>query len=181
MKEDKYSFVWVLLGFLISAGCIYYIAKNIDLIVETISYVGIFGPLVSILLYGVLSVTPIPTDPITLVNGALFGPVLGSLTSWMGNNLAAFLEYHLGRGIRNVTNFEKLRKKLPFGIGKLPVDSVGFLLFGRFVPQVGGKIVSLMGGIYKVSVKRYMWTAAVSNLIGSILFALGGWGFLKIL
>jgi uncharacterized membrane protein YdjX (TVP38/TMEM64 family) len=179
MKEDKNSFVWVILGFIISGLSIYFVSKNINVISKFIGAVGILGPLLSIVLYGVLAATPIPTDPITLVNGALFGPVLGSLISWCGNNLAAFIEYFLGRGIRNLTNFEKIRKKLPLGIGKLPVDSVGFLLFGRFVPQVGGKIVSLMGGIYKVPLKRYMWTAALSNLIGSILFALGGWGFLR--
>jgi uncharacterized membrane protein YdjX (TVP38/TMEM64 family) len=181
MKEDKYSSLWVVLGFIISAASIYFLAKNVEIIGKFITSVGIFGPIVSILLYGALSVTPIPTDPITVINGALFGPVVGSLVSWWGNNLAAFLEYFLGRGIRNITNFDKVRKKLPLGIGKLPVDSVGFLLFGRFVPQVGGKIVSLMGGVYHVPLKRYMWTAAVSNLIGSILFALGGWSFLRAL
>jgi uncharacterized membrane protein YdjX (TVP38/TMEM64 family) len=181
MKDSKYSFVWVLLGFSISVLCIYFVAKNIQIIDKAILSVGVFGPLVSILLYGVLSATPIPTDPITVVNGAVFGPVVGSLTSWMGNNLAAYLEYHIGMGIRNITNFGKIRKSLPLGIGKLPVDSIGFLLFGRFVPNVGGKIVSLMSGIYKVPIKKYMWTAALSNLMGSILFAMGGWSLLKAL
>lgn len=181
MKEDKYSGLWVVLGFLISAVSIYFLARNVSVISKFITSMGILGPLASILLYGVLSITPIPTDPITVINGALFGPIVGGLVSWMGNNLAAFIEYFLGRGIRNLTNFEKVRKKLPLGIGKLPVDSVGFLLFGRFVPQVGGKIVSLMGGVYHVPLKRYMWTAALSNLVGSMLFALGGWGFLRTL
>lgn len=181
MKDDKYSFVWLILGFSISVLCVYYLAKNVEVIDRFILSVGVFGPLVSVLLYGVLSVTPIPTDPITVLNGAIFGPVVGSLVSWMGNNLAAYLEYHLGMGIRSVTNFEKVRKKLPLGIGKLPVNSVSFLFFGRFIPQVGGKIVSLMAGIYKVPVKRYMWTATISNLLGSILLALGGWSLLKVL
>jgi uncharacterized membrane protein YdjX (TVP38/TMEM64 family) len=181
MKDDKKSLIWFLIGFVISVACIYYVAHNTEVISKFITSVGIFGPLLSVVLYGVLSVTPIPTDPITVINGALFGPVVGSLVSWMGNNLAAYIEYHIGMGIRNITNFDHARKKLPFGLGKLPVNSFGFLFFGRFVPQVGSKVVSLMGGMYKVSIKKYMWTAALSNLIGSILFALGGWSLLKVL
>jgi len=179
MKENKHSAIWFLLGLTISFISVYFIAKNIDVIKRFIDSMGVFGPLVSILIYGAFSVTPIPTDPLTVINGAIFGPVLGILTSWWGNNFAAFLEYFLGKRIRDLTNFEKMRKNLPFGIGKLPVDSVGFLLGGRFVPQFGGKMVSLMGGMYGVSLKRYMWTACVSNLLGSIMFALGGWGFIK--
>jgi uncharacterized membrane protein YdjX (TVP38/TMEM64 family) len=181
MKDDKFSFIWVILGFLLSVLSIYYVAKNIEVIDQFIASVGVFGPLLSVILYGVLSVTPIPTDPITVVNGALFGPVAGSLVSWMGNNLAAYIEYNIGMGIRNITNFNKVRKKLPFGLGKLPINSFGFLFLGRFVPQVGSKVVSLMGGMYKVPIKKYMWVAALSNIIGSILFALGGWSLLKVL
>ncbi len=179
MKEGRYSFVWVLLGFLISGVCIFLLAKNVLVIEKFIRSVGILGPLASILIYGILSATPIPTDPLTVLNGALFGPVVGTLVSWMGNNLATVLEYYIGMGIHKLTDFEKVRAKLPFGIGKLPVDSIGFLFFGRLVPQVGGKIVSLMGGIYKVPFKRYMWTAALSNLMGSILLSFGGWSLLK--
>jgi uncharacterized membrane protein YdjX (TVP38/TMEM64 family) len=181
MKKDKYSALWFIPGLLISAVSIYFVARNVEVIDRFITSVGILGPLVSILLYGVLSITPIPTDSITIINGALFGPVVGSLVSWWGNNFAALIEYFIGRGIRDLTNFEKFKKRLPFGMGNLPVNSVGFLLLGRFVPQVGSKMVSLMGGIYHVPLKRYMWTAAVSNLTGSILFALGGWEFLKAL
>ena len=179
MKDGKYSLVWVLLGFIISGVSIYILARNITGIEKIILSVGILGPLASVLIYGVLSVTPIPTDPLTVLNGALFGPIIGSLVSWMGNNLATVLEYYLGMGIHKLTDFEKVKAKLPLGIGKLPVDSVGFLFFGRLVPQVGGKIVSLMGGIYKVPFKKYMWTAMLSNLLGSILLALGGWSLLK--
>lgn len=179
MKENKSSAVWIFVGFLISIVSIYFIAKNIDVISNFIYSIGILGPVVSILLYGLFSITPIPTDPLTIINGALFGPILGVLVSWWGNNLAAFLEYYLGKGIRDLTNFEKMKKRLPLGLGKLPVDSVGFLLFGRFIPQFGGKMVSLMGGMYGVPLKRYMWTAALSNLMGSILFSLGGWGVIQ--
>jgi uncharacterized membrane protein YdjX (TVP38/TMEM64 family) len=179
MKEEKFSALLAIIGFALSIGAVVYVAKHIVQMEAIISATGVMGPFVSVLLYGILSVTPIPTDPITLVNGALFGPVVGALVSWWGNNLAATLEYFIGRRINDFTNFDRIKKKLPFGLGKLPVNSVWFLLCGRFVPQVGGKVVSLMGGVYKVPLKKYIWTAFLSNLLGSIILAMGGWALLS--
>jgi uncharacterized membrane protein YdjX (TVP38/TMEM64 family) len=152
--------------------------KNVEKFVPT---TGVLGPLLSILLMGILSATPIPTDPIVILNGAIFGPWIGILVSWMGNNLASFIEYFIGRGLSQIADFEKIKKKLPFGLSRFPADSVWFLLCGRFVPQFGGKIVSLTGGFYRVPMTRYLWTAILSNLLGSILLAYGGYSILHLL
>lgn len=152
--------------------------KNIERLIPS---TGVAGPLISILLMGILSATPIPTDPIVILNGAIFGPWMGVLISWMGNNLASIIEYFLGRGLGQITDFEKTKKKLPFGLSRFPADSVWFLFFGRFVPQFGGKIVSLTGGFYHVPLLRYLWTAVLSNLLGSLLLAYGGYSLLHTL
>lgn len=149
--------------------------KNIE---QLITGAGIAGPLLSILLMGLLSATPIPTDPIVILNGAIFGPWIGVLVSWMGNNLASVLEYFIGRGLGQITDFEKIKKNLPFGLSRFSADSVWFLLLGRLVPQFGGKVVSLTGGFYRVPFFKYLWTAFVSNLFGSILLAVGGYSLL---
>ena len=156
-------------------------AKDLKNIEQHIPKAGIAGPLFSILLMGILSATPIPTDPIVILNGAIFGPWIGVLVSWMGNNLAAVIEYFIGRGLGQITDFEKIKKKLPFGLSRFPADSVWFLLLGRLIPQFGGKIVSLTGGFYHVPFLRYLWTAALSNLFGSVLLAVGGYSLLHTL
>lgn len=142
---------------------------------------GTLGPILSILLMGILSATPIPTDPIVILNGAIFGPWIGVCVSWMGNNLASIIEYYLGKGLGHIIDFEKIRKKLPLGLSRFPADSVWFLFFGRFVPQFGGKIVSFVGGFYRVPLFRFLWTAILSNLLGSILLAYGGYSLLHTL
>ena len=156
-------------------------SREIKSIEKFIPSLGVYAPVVSILLMGLLSVTPIPTDPIVILNGAIFGPFIGVLVSWLGNNLASVIEYYLGRGFSELADFEKTRKKLPFGLGRFPADSVWFLVFGRFVPQFGGKVVSLAGGFYRVPLPRYLLTAFLSNLLGSLLLAMGGYSLLKAL
>jgi len=170
--------VIAILTFLVPIGLIFFFARDIVNIERHIPKTGIAGPLFSILLMGILSATPIPTDPIVILNGAIFGPTVGVFVSWMGNNLAAVIEYFIGRGLGQIADFDKQRKKLPFGLGKFPADSVWFLLFARFVPQFGGKIVSITGGVYRVPFGKYLWTAILSNLFGSLLLAIGGYSLL---
>lgn len=114
-----------------------------------------------------------------MIIGVTYGPIIGAGIAWVGNTLAAVVEYYLGHKISTSTNFEKTKEKMPFGLGKLPVNSVGFLVFGRMIPGYGGKIISILAGAYKVPIKKYIWTTALTNLLGSVLLAYGGFGLVK--
>ncbi len=176
--SNKHAVAISIISFLLSVLFIFYLSKDPYKLVNFISSLGLLGPLISLFLYGALAVTPIPTDPITIINGAIFGPVFGTIISWVGTNLASIIEYYIGKSISHITNFHKHKEKLPFGISKYPINSIWFLIFGRFVPGYGGKVVSILGGVYKVPLWRYIWTAAIANFVGSLLFAIGGWGLL---
>jgi uncharacterized membrane protein YdjX (TVP38/TMEM64 family) len=141
---------------------------------------GIWGPLLSVGLYMLLSLTPVPSDPLTVFNVVLFGWNKGLLISWMGNNAAAMTEYAAALSIRNLAHFERYKEKLPNWLQQLPVDSIWFLLLGRFVPGIGGKAVSIMAGLHQVSLIRYGWTAAAANLVGTVVYMLAGLGLLSL-
>lgn len=179
MHFIKKARFWSGLSFILSLLLIYYVAKNLKNAEALITSVGLIGPFVSLALFTLLSFTPITTDSLVLINGALYGPLWGSLLSWMGNNIAAITEYYLGKSICALSNFDQKKSKLPFGLSKLPVDSFWFLFFGRLIPGYGGKIVSIYGGMCKVSFKRYFWSAIITNLFGSILLTLIGFGLIK--
>lgn len=173
--------VLLFLAFAIPIALLIRFNHEFRLLEGVVKKTGVFAPFISILIMGLLSATPIPTDPIVILNGALFGPFIGVLVSWMGNNTAAVIEYFLGRGVKRLVNFETQKKKLPFGLDKLPVDSFVFLFFGRLIPQVGGKLVSVAAGVYEVNFYKYFWVAVVSNLLGSIILALGGYSLLHLI
>lgn len=169
-----------ILGFILAISLLYFAAKNIGDFGSIIKNAGIAGPLVAIALYGILAPTPIATDPITIVCGAMYGPVYGTLIAWVGNNLAAMVEYYIGKHISQNTDFEDKRKKLPLGLGKLPIDSVLVLTFGRMIPFYGSKIISLLAGIYGVSIRRYLWTSALVNFTGAVMMAYGGFKLMDV-
>lgn len=179
MKIDKRLQIWTLLSFVLSIIIVVFVVKHLGGTENILRSIGIAGPLVSIALYGILSVTPITTDSLTIINGAMFGPLWGSLISWLGNNFASFIEYYVGHSVSRASNFKKNKHKLPLGLGKLPADSVWFLIFGRLIPGYGGKLISLIAGVYHVPLWRYTWTTFLTNLGGSILLAFGGHGLVN--
>ena len=153
---------------------LFYIAKNIDNAESIIRQAGVAGPAAALLLYAVFAPTPVPTDTLTLVCGAMYGLYYGTAIAWMGNNIAALIEYFLGAHISKNTDFEKEKEKLPFGLGKLPINSIPVLIIGRMLPFYGSKVISIMAGMYGVPFKRYVWTSALVNLTGALMLAYGG-------
>lgn len=170
-----------MLGIVITVGFLFFVAKNITAAERIIAQAGLAGPLVAIALYALLAPTPITTDPLTLICGAMYGPIYGTGISWMGNNAAALVEYYLGSRISKSTDFEKEKNKLPLGLGKLPINSIAVLTLGRMIPFYGSKVISIMAGMYGVKIKRYVWTSALINFTGVIMFSYGGFKVLDIL
>ena len=177
MKKE--NAIWTFLGIVFFAAVIYLLVKNSDFISGILYKSGALAPIVAVILYPLLAPTPLTTDLITVIVGVTYGPFLGAVIAFIGNTLAALVEYFIGIRLGKATNFEKNKKKIPFGLGKLPVNSIAFLIVGRMVPGYGGKIISIMAGTYKVPIKRYLWTTAVTNLLGSLILAYGAAGFIN--
>jgi len=181
MFAKKESKLWTFVAFLLIVIPMYFAVKNFRDIESVVLRAGIAGPLVMIALYGIFAATPVSTDPLTLISSVVFGPLIGIAVSWTGNNVAALVEYYVGAHLGRATNMRALRKKLPFGLGKLPLGSPWVLIFGRLVPGFGGKIISILAGIYHVPIRSYLWTTAITNLIGSVLLSLGGYKIIHLL
>jgi uncharacterized membrane protein YdjX (TVP38/TMEM64 family) len=164
------------LSLILSIALMVYATHHEAAIQAFVQHAGVFAAPVMIALYGLLGLSPIPSEPLTLVNGAVFGPLWGTLVAGTGNLVAAVVEYYVGAGISNVSNFEDRKQHLPFGLGRFPAESIWFLLGARFVPGYGPKVVSVIGGVYRVPLPRYIWTAAIPTYLGAALFALSGHG-----
>lgn len=166
------------LAFMVAIGAI--VAFDFERIETFISHAGIWGLVISVFVYAALGMTFVPSEPLTLLIGAMFGPWPAMIVSWIGNTLAAIVEYYVGQRIGGAANFLEKKEKLPFGLGKLPVDSPWFLIGGRIIPLYGAKAISVVAGVYHVPLFRYIWTTAVTIFVGSLLFSFGGFGLGKL-
>ncbi|KKS31355.1 hypothetical protein A2380_02750 [candidate division WWE3 bacterium RIFOXYB1_FULL_43_24] len=174
MDDEKKTARWTIVGILISGAIVVLALKYFSNLEGILKSAGVFGPLLSIGFYGLFSVTPIPTDSLTIINGMVFGTLGGTIIATVGNTAAALVEYFLGLKVRDATGTKGKTFTIPIIKKKFPVNSTAFLIFGRFLPGYGGKIVSVIGGMYKISIWKYTWTALVANFIGALMFAYGG-------
>lgn len=91
------------------------------------------------------------------------------------------MDFYVGKGVSNFADFEKMKAKLPFHLGQLPMNSPITLIVVRFLPGYGSKFISIAAGVYQVPMITYLWTALVANLIGAIVIVAGGYGLIKAL
>ena len=180
VNEKSQTVLFFVGTILIIVGIVYFVPRNLPQIEAYIATNGLWGMLVAVLLYGLLGLTFIPSEPLTILIGALFGPLIATLIAGVGNTLAAVVEYHLGARVNKMTNFVEKKEKLPWGLGKLPVNSPGFLIFARMIPGYGPKAVSVLAGVYKVPMSRYIWTTAIPTFVGAAIFAFGGYGLVDL-
>jgi len=180
MLKKNTDKIGVFVGITFFIFVFYILIKYSDMATGLIIKSGVWAPLVSILLYTLLAPTPITTDPITIIMSVTYGPLVGVLIAFIGNTLAATVEYFIGYKIGSTVMSDKKVKKIPLGLDKLPIDSIPFLIFGRMIPGYGSKVISLLAGGYKVPMRRYIWTTAVTNLFGAFLTSYGGFGIVSI-
>lgn len=136
--------------------------------------------LISLLVYVSFGLTFIPSIPLTLFIAVLIGPLQATIVATVGNTIAALLEYQVGKTIGDVVDFERLKAKLPFGLGKLPIKSPYFLLAARSIPA-GTRGFSVVCGAYHVPLLSYTWTTFTMYLISSIVLTYGSLELIKLI
>jgi uncharacterized membrane protein YdjX (TVP38/TMEM64 family) len=176
MRISFKTILWVTLTVTVSLVTIFYLKKHFHEAEVIIGSLGLLGPLISILLYALLALSPITTDPLSVANVIIFGPLWGAMVTSVGNTAGALVEYFFGRHIGNTTKAHEYLDKLPFGFGKIPVNTIWFLVGGRLIPGYGTKIVSILAGIRHVPLTRYLWTTLLTTTIGAILISAGTHG-----
>lgn len=128
--------------------------------------------LISLVIYVSFGLTFLPSIPLTLFIAVLIGPLQAAIVATVGNTIAALLEYQVGKTIGDVVDFEKIKAKLPFGLGKLPIKSPYFLLAARSIPA-GTRGFSVVCGAYHVPLVSYTWTTFTMYLLSSMILAYG--------
>ena len=136
--------------------------------------------LISLLIYISFGLTFLPSIPLTLFIALLIGPLQAAIVATVGNTIAALLEYQVGKTIGDVVDFEGIKSKLPFGLGKLPIDSPYFLLAARSIPA-GTRGFSVVCGAYQVPLLSYTWTTFTMYFASSMFLAYGGAELLKLI
>lgn len=134
---------------------------------------GAWAPLVSTGLMIVQAVlAPLPSSPVTFVNGLVFGPWWGGLLSWasalVGAGICFWLSRRFGRPLA-----ERLvsRGALEWSDGFFTRFGVHAVLLGRLLPVVSFDVVSYGAGLTGMSFSVFMLATAIGMIPGTLLYS----------
>ncbi|HEX2980654.1 MAG TPA: VTT domain-containing protein [Anaerolineaceae bacterium] len=178
-KTSRSARILILILFL-SLILMYFVSEDMERIGEVVRRSGWIGLVACTILYGLLGASVIPSEPLTVLLAAIYGPFMAAIAASLGNLLAAVFEYYIGTHIGDAASFTERKEKLPWGLGHLPIESPMLLVIGRMIPGYGSKLISILAGIYHVKIWRYVWTTAIPTLVGAAITAYGGSGLLNL-
>lgn len=138
---------------------------SINFLQDTISSFGVFGPLVYIIIMAVaIVISPIPSLPITISSGFIWGIFLGTLYSVIGATIGATISFLIARKLGKQSIYKLLGKYAIF-CGRCTEKSLFLIiLFARLIPFFQFDIVSYGAGLTKMP----LWKFILATIIGMI-------------
>ncbi|MGI9626277.1 MAG: TVP38/TMEM64 family protein [Longimicrobiales bacterium] len=129
-----------------------------------------------------VAVLPIPAEAPALINGMLFGPVVGTVITWTGALGGAWISFEIARALgRPVAG--RLVKEATLDRADRIVEQAGWsgLLVARLLPVVAFTAINWAAGLTSVSRWRFLWTTALGIIPGAIVFTASGSGIAALL
>lgn len=128
-------------------------------------------------LMALVAIFPVPAEAPAFLNGMLFGPVVGTLLTWTGGFVGAWISFELARSFGRPLAERWLRPEALVEVDRMARRAGwGGLLAARFVPVVAFTVLNWGAGLCDVPRGRFLWTTAVGILPGSVLFTTWGVG-----
>jgi len=134
-----------------------------------------WGVLASIGLMVIHSFVPFPAELVALANGMLYGPVWGTVITWAGAMLGAFLAFALSRAFgRPFVEAVVARRRWQRLDDWTGAHAAQMVFLARFLPVISFNLVNYAAGLTRISCWTFGWTTGLGILpMTSLMAALG--------
>src|SRR3546814_183370 len=134
-----------------------------------------WGVLASIGLMVLHSFVPFPAELVALANGMLYGPVWGTIITWAGAMLGAFLAFGLSRVFGRPFVESVVARRHWQRIDDWTGEHAAQMVFlARFLPVISFNLVNYAAGLTRISWWTFGWTTGLGILPMTILMAAMG-------
>jgi uncharacterized membrane protein YdjX (TVP38/TMEM64 family) len=138
---------------------------------------GMWGIAASIFLMVLHSVVPFPAEFVAMANGMLYGPLWGTVITWSGAMLGAYLAFGLARWLGRPFVRAVVAERHHEAIDRWAErQGGGILLFSRFVPVISFNLINYAAGLTAVSWWTFTWATGLGILPLTVLMVSMGHG-----
>ncbi len=142
---------------------------GVDGVRATVRSAGIWGPVLFVLLQGVVTVTPVPRTIFTVAAGVLFGSVAGALLTVTGAIIAAAAAFWLVRLVgRGFVERHSHRAGVSWIRARLERSGLLAVLSLRLIPVVPFPVLNYAAGLSGLRFTPYLIGTALGILPGTV-------------
>jgi uncharacterized membrane protein YdjX (TVP38/TMEM64 family) len=142
---------------------------------ELIASWGMWAVAGSIMLMVLHSFVPFPAELVAMANGMLFGPVWGTLITWTGAMLGAYLAFGLARWLGRPFVRQVVAPRHQDAIDRWALRQGGGALFlSRFIPVISFNLINYAAGLTAISWWTFTWATGLGILPLTFLMVLMG-------
>jgi len=148
---------------------------SVQAIEESIRALGAWGIVGSIGLMIVHSFVPFPAEFLAIANGMVYGPVWGTVITWTGAMLGAYLAFGLTRVLgRPFVELMTAKKHWHVLDEWTAARGAHLVLFSRFIPAIAFNLVNYAAGLTRISWWTFSWATGIGILPLTILMVVMG-------
>jgi uncharacterized membrane protein YdjX (TVP38/TMEM64 family) len=144
-----------------------------------IKHAGAWGPIVYVALYVVATSLLLPSTPLNMTGGALFGPFWGIVWTSVGAILAAIVSFVFTRTIGHELISQKFARRWPTMDAEVRRGGLLYIFAVRLLPIFPYGLVNYVSGLTSISFRSYLLGTIPGTVMGVLPFVLIGSSGLK--
>jgi uncharacterized membrane protein YdjX (TVP38/TMEM64 family)/rhodanese-related sulfurtransferase len=137
---------------------------------QWINDAGTAGPVVFVIVYALATVFFLPGSVLTLLGGALFGPLWGTIFNLTGATLGAALSFLLARYLAAHWVEQKTGGRLKQLKQGIEVEGWRFVAFTRLVPLFPFNLLNYALGLTRINFSQYVFATFVFMIPGGFAY-----------
>ena len=132
---------------------------------DTIQSWGMWGVAASIGLMVLHSFVPFPAEFLAIANGMLYGPIWGTVITWVGAMCGAAIAFALARRLGRPFVEVMVARRDWHMLDEWTADHGAYVvLISRFIPVIAFNLINYAAGLTKISWWTFAWTSGVGIL-----------------
>jgi uncharacterized membrane protein YdjX (TVP38/TMEM64 family) len=147
-----------------------------EMIQNFLNRLGIWAPIIYVLLYTIGTILLLPSTPLNLSGGALFGIWWGTFWTALAAIIAAIVSFYYGRTIGRDWVQSKFGDRIKTLDAEIQQGGVFYLFAIRLLPIIPYGIVNFVAGLTSITFKDYVIGTVLGTVPGILPFVMIGAG-----